>query len=318
MFTNSGPWVNGQVGQTCINKLAPYRWMGCTVAVYDCVLQEKAVGGGETSCARRGTKRRGKRKGRRNARKRRRLVTADPGSCSRPSLQRVVERKRRSYLQDRRSAYLQRLVGICARLFSRSTAKNRHTGRFTYPRARATFLAKRARLVALRARTTGDSLEFSKLAVATLIQISAFGFEPIRLEEGDVEEALRESGIEYRPYEEMGAKALEAIAASGSPSTRTIGWREKGSWTCPYCGRGRVTPGRPVCQVRSCGISSSRYEHLSDAEFDELCVRERERASPGIGMIQGRPTPNLRNRRRDRKRTPGGVPSSSKGSESKT
>jgi len=86
--------------------LAPIRWMGCKVAVYDLVVRAKAEGRGESSRARRGTKRRWGRSGSRSARKRRGLATADPDSLPSPPTQSARER----YLNARCEAYFSRVV----------------------------------------------------------------------------------------------------------------------------------------------------------------------------------------------------------------
>jgi hypothetical protein len=230
--------------------------MGCTVAVYDCVIREKADGGGEISCARRGTKRRGKRKGRRNARKCRRLVTADPDFCSQPSLQSVVsttgERKfslsakRRSYLLSRRDAYSRRLLGTLVRLGKRLTARNPHTGQFTYPRAHKLGVSVKRRLVDFRSRTTGDSYEFSRIAVNTLIQVSSLGWESLpSLSTDTVREALEESGIEYDSHSDLAARSVDALgfkpevfAERGKDVSRGRGARASrpSNRACRHCG----------------------------------------------------------------------------------
>jgi hypothetical protein len=61
--------------------LDPIRWMGCVIAVYDCTVREKAVGGGSKAprVPKQNPKRRWKRGGHRVSRKSRQLTTADPG-----------------------------------------------------------------------------------------------------------------------------------------------------------------------------------------------------------------------------------------------
>jgi len=98
----------GPLGRSGKEISALFRWMGCTVAVYDCTVQGKADRRGETPRAHRSSKRRGKRSGRRNARKRRRLVTADPGSSS--SLVTKAREYRANYREARQLSYVSRVV----------------------------------------------------------------------------------------------------------------------------------------------------------------------------------------------------------------
>lgn len=90
------------------DKLAPVKWMGCWVAVYDLVVQEKLSGRVERSRPKRGTKRRGGAAGRKGGRKRRRLVASDPGLSSHtepPSVRFEVL----MYREERKALYLNRL-----------------------------------------------------------------------------------------------------------------------------------------------------------------------------------------------------------------
>lgn len=99
-----------------LNKIpAPFRWMGSTVAVYDCTVREKADGRGESSSPARRGNRRGRRSGARSTGKRRRLVPAAP-LRSRISYRQDDSRyadlveQRRGYLSSRKVALVERIA----------------------------------------------------------------------------------------------------------------------------------------------------------------------------------------------------------------
>jgi len=163
--TRKGPLVRG------LKKLlTPIRWMGATVAVYDCCVQEKADGRGETSRAHRGTKRRGKRSGSRNARKSRRLVTADPGfletlSSKQRSYQRSYREARQVSWIGRRVRELVRIWQVAGRISDRGNLAHRR------------YLRKKvhdgtANLVDVVSRISGSPMLMVKIRVYLCLEIS--------------------------------------------------------------------------------------------------------------------------------------------------
>jgi hypothetical protein len=137
----------------------------------------RAEGGAETSCARRGTKRRGGRGGRRNARKRRRLVTAAPDSYSHPPRQGSVL-SRRSYLLERRVKWEKKrfeVIGVLNKLLSRSKDPT-PKGVARRKALRSDVKRITAGLVDVMSRSSGDSREFCLIKAQTYIRIMHMGW----------------------------------------------------------------------------------------------------------------------------------------------
>jgi len=163
--TKKGPLVRG------LKKLlTPIRWMGSTVAVYDCCVQEKADGRGETSRAHRGTKRRGKRSGSRNARKSRRLVTADPGFLE--TLSSKQRSYQRSYREARQVSWIGRRVREFVRIWQVAGRISDH-GNLTRRRAlRKKVHDGTANLVDVVSRISGSPMLMVKIRVYLCLELS--------------------------------------------------------------------------------------------------------------------------------------------------
>jgi hypothetical protein len=147
---------------------APFRWMGCTFAVCDCVVQLKADEGAEKSRAQRGTKRRGSRSGSRNARKSRRLVTADPDSYNPTSTE--ARTYRANYREARQVSYVGRSVWTIVKVWkaaerisnSGDVVKRRHLYEVTRRKLR--------NLVDVTSRISGSPLLMARIRVYRAVQ----------------------------------------------------------------------------------------------------------------------------------------------------
>ena len=182
------------LGQSAKDKLLiRFRWMGSWCAVNSPTVQVKAERRAEGPRARRSTKRRGKRSGSRNARKRRRLVTADPGS-SKHSPPQSTSAKRWSYLRDHRMAWQMKTVSLLVDLQKKQASSRSRAKGSDFSRS-STFLSRQrdfdlriktvtARLVDVMSRSSGDSSEFCRIKLQVLKQIVGEGWESIRMEGG--------------------------------------------------------------------------------------------------------------------------------------
>jgi hypothetical protein len=105
----------------------------------------------------------------------------------------------------------------------------------------------RDRLVAFRARTTGDSVTFSRIAVGVLIQVSSLGWESLaEPDESEKLEALEESGYEYDSHRALGARAV-AFLKSGRKLGQVRENEASSSSSVP--GRPSFYEGDPACIV---------------------------------------------------------------------
>jgi hypothetical protein len=268
--------------------------------VYDCAFQEKAERRAERSRARRGTKRRGCRRGRRNARKCRRLVTADPGSDSRPNLQERLN-ARRAYLLSRREKHLARLRSSYRKfvVWRAKLDPLRSSQLKTIQRIKPLRLKCLRRLVDLMSRTSGDSPEFCLIKLKLYFQISTEGWESLPpLDTTDVQEAADHSGIPYESranpsdadrgrYELL--KNKEPREEAAEEGSEKVGITTRSSWLCPFCGC-KVFKKRPVCQNWACGSSSAHYDELSIREYEELRDKNRREVAKAR-LPWGRPPP---------------------------
>jgi len=262
-----------ELGQSSSKETDSIRWMGCRVAVYDLTVQLKADVRGETSGAKRGTKRRGCRRGRRNARKSRRLVTADPGSCSQHILQ-VGKSKRLVALRKRVDSYKEKAKATVLRCY-RSYKKGGDPDYADSRRKR--YRDSRRHLVDFVSRVDGDSKEFVSRVLTLYLQVSLLSFTVLpNLDQDEIAEAMDESGIDRSSW-----IVKDPVGIRGDPR-RALEYKQMESqtvvrpsitdakrWQCPYCGC-LVYKRTPVCRNRKCGASSSRYAHLTPGEYEEL------------------------------------------------
>jgi hypothetical protein len=169
----------GVVGKATSKETCCFRWMGCKVAVYDLTVQEKADSRGETSRARRGTKRRGRRSGKPKERKRRGVVAADPSKVYPLIRSRVFSRN--AYLSERCSKWLERRLATYAKKKQNYGLTYRHSRDSAQTRlAKKRWLtSNRSKLVAVMARRTRESATFSAIRFDTYVSITINGWEAL-------------------------------------------------------------------------------------------------------------------------------------------
>jgi hypothetical protein len=169
-----------------VTPLAPLRWMGCMIAVYDCTVREKAKRKGGNLLCKRGTKRRGGRGARNPDRKRRRVATADPEDSSGHPLQgRVLTRL--SYLIDRRIAWEKRTISVissvrCARERSKRLPPDvrDQPARVKWRREHLKYIQRLTqRLVDVMSRSSGDSLGACRAKLRVYLLVLESGWDAI-------------------------------------------------------------------------------------------------------------------------------------------
>jgi len=165
----------------------------------------------ESSCAKRGTKRRGKRSGHRNARKSRRLVTADPGSIE-PSTTKSTRNGRRNYLEDRFKKYQFKLVRFIARA-DYLIEKFDLSGRFDDDRILKLRAArKRKVLLMLSILQRKNDKQFAKNILKVLVQVERMGWDSLPVDHDETNDSHeRMTGLPRLETRQTAAPAILSV-----------------------------------------------------------------------------------------------------------